>query len=69
MLGAMTEFYLVRHGETEWSRSGQHISTTELDLTEVGVRHFPLATTTVSVLGMEKETPAILRWNMPPPGR
>ncbi|WP_432560624.1 histidine phosphatase family protein [Granulicoccus sp. GXG6511] len=34
----MTELYLVRHGETEWSRNGQHTSTTELDLTEEGVR-------------------------------
>jgi probable phosphoglycerate mutase len=27
---------LLRHGETEWSRSGQHTSRTELDLTETG---------------------------------
>lgn len=27
---------LLRHGETEWSRSGQHTSRTELDLTELG---------------------------------
>lgn len=33
----LTELYLVRHGETEWSRSGQHTSTTDLDLTDKGV--------------------------------
>jgi len=32
----MTDLYLVRHGETEWSRSGQYTSVTDLDLTEAG---------------------------------
>ena len=34
----MTLLYLVRHGQTEWSKSGQHTSFTDLDLTEHGVK-------------------------------
>jgi broad specificity phosphatase PhoE len=31
-----SEIWLVRHGETEWSRSGQHTSRTDLALTPAG---------------------------------
>jgi len=32
----MGDVWLVRHGETEWSRAGRHTSTTEVPLTEAG---------------------------------
>lgn len=38
MPGTEAELWIVRHGETEWSRDHKHTSVTDLDLTPEGVR-------------------------------
>lgn len=44
---------LLRHGETEWSRSGQHTSTTDLELTEVGREQSRAAARTLEQLRLD----------------
>ena len=44
---------LLRHGETEWSRSGQHTSSTDLDLTDDGEDQARLVALTLRHLGLQ----------------
>jgi probable phosphoglycerate mutase len=45
--------FLLRHGETEWSKSGQHTGRTELELTETGREQAKLAADAISVLSLD----------------
>jgi probable phosphoglycerate mutase len=54
--------YLVRHGETAWSRSGQHTGITDLPLTEHGR---DVARRLRPLLAGESFAPAVRIWNAP----
>ncbi|ULE33550.1 acid phosphatase [Mycobacterium sp. IDR2000157661] len=49
---------LLRHGETEWSKSGQHTSHTDLDLTETGEQRARLAAEALA--GLELDNPLVM---------
>ncbi|MGW2747219.1 histidine phosphatase family protein [Streptomyces sp. NPDC001450] len=66
----MGDLFLVRHGETEWSRSGRHTGWTDVPLTEHGreearelvplIRSQRIGVTFVSPLRRARETAALL---------
>jgi probable phosphoglycerate mutase len=47
------DVWVMRHGETEWSRDGKHTSRTELDLTEAGVDQARALRPAAKLLGIE----------------
>ena len=69
-MAAPSQIALVRHGETEWSRSGRHTGRTDVPLTETGraqaraaatlVRDLPIARVRTSPLSRARETCSLL---------
>jgi len=59
MSSSSPEIVLVRHTETEWSRSGRHTD----GLDPRAGQLFALDPGSLSVLGYERETPVVRLWN------
>lgn len=49
---AYPSLWLLRHGQTEWSKSGQYTGRTDLDLTETGVRQAEEAGDRIRAMGL-----------------
>jgi len=52
MIAPNPRLVLLRHGETAWSRSGQHTSRTDLPLTETGERQANAVAPALAALGL-----------------
>ena len=57
----MAEIYLIRHGETEWSRSGKHTGISDIPLTEHGREQAKLLRAALATTNFERVLTSPLR--------